>query len=202
MKQYLEDLRSRILSEGVLDGEDIHHEFVSGVHGRKIDMDKIETGSEFYQQWIDACVQYIRDTYEKPPEMIIGVANGANRLALSIAAGLGDGVVGLITEKETSKSSKFHKTVEDFIAGHKPGFVLVVEDVGTAGTTSATACQKALDAGAQNVEVLNTWQRSETLAKLDEAGMKYRSMIHEPMPNYQPDECEYCKSGVKLVEHD
>lgn len=202
MKDYLKKLRSRILSEGILDGEDIHHEFVSGLHGRKLDFDKIETGSEFYLEWVSALVQFIREEYDSQPEVILGVANGANRLAVSVAAGLGNGTIGLMTEKETSKSSKLHKSVEDVIHGYKPKNLLVIEDVGTAGTTSASAAKKALEAGAQKVTVLNTWQRNQNLSKLDEAGVAYKSMILEPMPNYEPDACQYCKDGVKLVEHD
>lgn len=202
MEEYLQKLRDRILSEGVLDGEDIHHEFVSGVHGRKIDMDKIETGSEFYLQWMDACVKFIQDNYDEQPDMVLGVANGANRMAVSIAAGLGGNTIGLMTEKETSKSSKLHKTVEDVISGYKPKRLLVVEDVGTAGTTSATAAQKAKEAGAQKVTVLNTWQRNETLVKLDEAGFNYKAMILEPLPNYEPDACDYCANGSEFVPHD
>ena len=62
MEDYLQKLKDRVLSEGVLDSETIHHEFVSGMHGRKIDMDKIETGSDFYMQWMDASVKYIKIT--------------------------------------------------------------------------------------------------------------------------------------------
>lgn len=202
MKDYIKKLRDRVLSEGVLDPEDLHHEFVSGLHGRKLDFDKIKTGSEFYVQWVDAIVRFIKEEYKQQPDMILGVANGANRLAVSVAAGLGNGTIGLMTEKETSKSSKLHKSVEDVIHGYKPELVLVIEDVGTAGTTSATAAKKALEAGAHRVTVLNTWQRNEKLEKLDEAGFEYKSMILEPMPNYEPSACEYCKSGVELVPHD
>lgn len=202
MKDYIKKLRDRVLKEGVLDSEDLHHEFVSGLHGRKLDFDKIETGSEFYQQWVDALVKFIKEEYDSEPDMILGVANGANRLAVSVAAGLGNSTIGLMTEKETSKSSKLHKSVEDIINGYKPKLVLVIEDVGTAGTTSATAAKKALVAGAQQVTVLNTWQRNKKLEKLEEAGFEYKSMILEPMPNYEPDACEYCKNGVKLVPHD
>ena len=198
----IDELKSRSLTEGVLDDETIHHEFVSGLHGRKLDFDKIPTASDLYELWVEAYIEYIQNNYQVQPSMIIGVANGANRLAVSIAAGLGNGTLGLMTEKETSKSSRFHPSVEDIIRSYKPKFVLIVEDVGTAGTTSATAAIKALEAWVQSVEVLNTWQRSESLTKLEEAGISYRSLIVEQLPNYPPESCEYCKQGVKLVEHD
>ncbi len=202
MQEYVKQFRDKVLSEGILDDETIHHEFVSGKHGRKLDFDLIETGSEFYAQWVSAMVQYIKDTYDEQPDVILGVANGANRLAVSVAAGLGGGTVGLMTEKDSPKSSRLHKSVLDYIGGFKPRFVLVVEDVGTAGTTSATAAQKALEAGAQTASVLNTWQRREHLERLEEAGIDYKSMIVELMPTYEPEECEYCKSGVELVPHE
>lgn len=202
MVTYIDDLKKRVLSEGVLDPEDVHHEFVTGMHGRKLDFDKILTGSEFYLQWMDAMVKFIQENYPEQPDMILGVANGANRMAVSIAAGLGNGTIGLMTEKETLKSSKLHKSVEDVIRGYKPKFLLVVEDVGTAGTTSASAANKAKEAGAQRVEILNTWQRRPSLERIEEAGYDYKAMIHEDMPTYEPDACEYCKNGVKLITHE
>ena len=40
-----EIFRQHILAAGVLDPEGVHHEFVSGMHGRKLDFDTIPTGS-------------------------------------------------------------------------------------------------------------------------------------------------------------
>lgn len=202
MQDYVKTFRDRVLSEGILDDETVHHEFVTGMHGRKLDFDKILTGSEFYKQWVAVMVRFIQETFETQPDMILGVANGANRLAVSIAAGLGNGTIGLMSEKESSKSSRLHKSVVDVIEGFRPRFVLVVEDVGTAGTTSATCAQKALEAGAQTVSVLNTWQRREHLERLEEAGVDYKSMIVELMPTYEAVDCEYCKKGIKLVPHE
>lgn len=197
-----EELKQRILTEGILDDETIHHEFVSGVHGRKLDFDKILTGSELYNLWVDVSVEFIKDNYKTLPDMILGVANGTNRLAVSIAAKLGNGTIGLMSEKQTSRSSQLHKSVEDVIRGYEPNFVLVVEDVGTSGTTSETTARKALEAGAKYVEVLNGWQRNSKLEKLEDSNIKYRSVIVETLPNYQPSDCEYCKAGSVLVKHD
>lgn len=194
-------LKAKVLSEGILDSETIHHEFSSGKHGRKLDFDKIETGSDTYLLWVDATVDFIRANYDQQPDMVIGVANGTNRLAVSVAAKLNGGVLGLMTEKESGKSSKFHPSVADVIQGYKPEFVLVLEDVGTSGGTSSTVVQKALALGAKKVEVLNGWQRNATLPVLDELEIPYRSLIVEPMPNFDPDNCDYCKAGVELVAH-
>ncbi len=200
MKPYLESLRERILTEGVLDPEDMHHEFVSGMHGRKLDFDRIETASSLYEDWTDAFAEYIRTEYQQQPNALIGVANGANRLALSIAAKLKNGAVGLITEKDTPKSAKPVDSSLDYLSSYKPDFVLVIEDVGTSGTSSASVCRAVIEAGAKKVEVLNTWQRREQLEKLDEAGFSYQAMIKEVLPTYAPEACDYCANGVKLIE--
>jgi orotate phosphoribosyltransferase len=198
---YQEDLKQAILSNNVLDPEDLHHEFVSGMHGRKLDFDLMPTGGSFYKQWMDANVQYIRENYATQPDMILGVADGANRMAISIALGLGNGIIGLTTDKISPKSVALSKVAKDFISTHKPEFVLIVEDVGTAGTTSASAAAEALAAGAKKVSVLNTWQRREHLEKLEEAGVEYDSIIKDFLPTYQPEDCVYCKQGVKFIPH-
>lgn len=49
-------LRERILTDpiAVLDPPTQHHQFASLVnHGRKLDIDKISTGSDFFWQWVD-----------------------------------------------------------------------------------------------------------------------------------------------------
>jgi orotate phosphoribosyltransferase len=204
LEEKTKQLRDKILADGVMDDETVHHEFVSGLHGRKIDFDVIPTSSELYRMWIDTVVAYIKEKYPEQPIAVLGVANGGNRLAISVAAGLGGGVLGLTTEKVSAKSVALTSASKDFIEQLKPSFVLVVEDVGTAGTTSATAALAALEAGAQKVTVLNTWQRSEQLDKLVEAGVKWQSVIHEPMVNYSPEECEeagYCANGLEFIPH-
>ena len=135
---------------------------------------------------------------------MLGVANGGNRLAVSLAARLKKGLLGLTTDKLTAKSVKLSSIAEDFIRNTKPAFVLVVEDVGTAGTTSATAALAAKAAGAKKVSVLNTWQRSEQLDKLTSAKVAWKSVILQPLQNYSPEECRkngYCAKGLEFVPH-
>ncbi len=198
----IEKLKTDVLENGILDSETIHHEFVSGVHGRKLDFDKIPTGSDLYELWLDALVEHIKANYNPLPDFYIGVANGANRLAVSIAARMGNGAIGLMTDKETPKSVRFSTSAADVISSYKPDFALFLEDVGTSGTTSLTGVEKALALGAQRAEVLNTWQRNKKLAKLEEAGVPYQSVIFEPLPSFPPDDCDYCKAGVEFVPHD
>jgi orotate phosphoribosyltransferase len=86
----------------------------------------------------------------------------------------------------------------------KPDFVLALEDVGTKGTTSASAVVAARKAGAARAEVLNTWQRRPELEELVGIGAVYSSMIHEDMPTLTAAECRasgYCAQGWELIEH-
>jgi orotate phosphoribosyltransferase len=152
---------------------------------------------------MDACAKYIQENYaDEMPDMLLGVANGANRMSISIASRLSGMIYGLTTNKLTPKSVELTKVSDDFIASYKPKYVLILEDVGTAGTASATAALAALKAGAGKVTVLNTWQRREHLEKLEEAGVEYDSMIKEFMPTYEPVDCELCKNNVKLIPHE
>ena len=105
-------------------------------------------------------------------------------------------------KNDDGKTASLHKSVEDVISGYKPKFVLIVEDVGTTGSFSSSVAKLVKAAGAQRVEVLNTWQRSARLPRLEEENVPYRSIIKEEFPNYQPDACEFCKSGSKLANHE
>lgn len=200
-EQKIQELEAAILSSNVIEGEGTHSEFVTSTHGRKVDMDLILTASELYEQWTDVISSYIQENYETQPTALIGVANGANRLAVSLATKLPNRPFGLMTEKASSKSVKLSVSVADIITQYQPEFVLVLEDVGTSGTSSLTAVKELKAAGAQHVEVLNTWQRTEKLYKLEEAGIPYRSIIKHLLPTYQPEDCEYCKAGVELIKH-
>ncbi len=197
----IRELRRQIMTSDILDNDTIHHEFASGLHGRKLDMDKIQTTDRLYDLWIDALVDYIRTNYDPLPDAIVGVANGANRLAVSVASRLGNGAVGLVTVKESSRSATLDPQTTASIQSLQPEFALILEDVGTSGSTAATVAKNALALGIKHIEVLNTWQRSDRLATLDEIHVPYRSMIVEPLPNYNPHECEYCNRGVKLINH-
>lgn len=189
------------LVQAVLDPEDCHHEFVSGLHGRKLDFDKIQTGSKLYDQWIDTYVSYITQQYDSLPDVVIGVANGANRLAVSLAAQLGGGVVGLMSEKTADGAIIFNKSVVDYIQNVQPRFVLIVEDVGTTGGSSAKAAKAAKDLGAIKVAVLNTWQRADTLDALQQEGISHAALITKILPAYSADSCDLCKDGSRLISY-
>lgn len=201
-------LKAEILDAGyVLDPEGTHHEFVSGMHGRKLDFDNIETGNPLYNLWTETAADFIREEFPELPEMIIGVANGTNRTALDTARHFSGDVLGLVSEKDPQDSKKLYI---NHIAGLaieaiKPELVVVLEDVGTTGSNSVQVAEGCRSAGAKNVEVVTTWKRREKLERLEEAGIPYRAIIDEELPTYTPEDCQdhgFCSQGWDFIERE
>jgi orotate phosphoribosyltransferase-like protein len=199
--------KENIINSGyVLDPEGVHHEFVSGMHGQKLDFDNIEESDPLYSQWTEVAAGYIEEKYDVSlPEIIIGVANGTNRTALDTARRFGGRVLGLVSEKDPQNSKKLWLSgmAANVISAMRPNLVVVLEDVGTTGSNSvqvATACR---DQGAKEVEVVTTWKRREKLERLEEAGVPYRAIIDEPLPTYSPEDCKdhgFCSQGYEFIE--
>lgn len=196
-----DEFKQAILNSGILDKEGTHHVFSQGLHGRKIDFDLIPDDSDLFKQWVDVTANFIRESYETLPEAIIGVANGTNRLALAVADKLG--VAGLDTVKPEGSRNQPVLTEEskNRLKDLNPGFLVILEDVGTRGTNSSSVAKSVRELGFDNFEVINTWQRSETLPLLDEINAPYKSVIKEVLISYKPEECEYCAKGWKLLGH-
>lgn len=204
----LRDFRERILTDpvGVLDPEGvIHHEFVSGNHGRKLDFDKIPTDSDFYIEWVSVYARAIKARYaDRMPDALVGVANGANRLSTSVSGLLGNSVLGLTTVKLDAKTVELDEDSIEKLGGVK--FALIIEDVGTTGSTTGTAVTSLRDLGVRRIEAITTWQRNASLPKLDELRIPYGSLIPEPLPMFTPEDCAsnpegFCNQGVPLVPH-
>ena len=191
----------------ILDPEGRHHEFVSGVHGRKLDFDKIPDGSELFGEWVEVNARTIFSLYPDidPGRLVIlGVARGTNRLAAPVAAALGDAVTALVTEKMSPKTVRLAPAAMASMRLLDPDLVVAIEDVGTAGTTAASAVISARAAGARRVEVLNTWQRTISLKRLIGIKAVYHSIIYEPLADFAPEVCRtdgYCAEGWELIPH-
>lgn len=195
--------RDRLITGGVLDREGLHHEFAYGTHGRKLDFGIITPDHPLYDDWVGECVSALR---ERPrlPAAVLGIANGTNQLAEAIADELG--VTALITHKVSPRAvavtdeSMLELAVLDPLAG-----VTAIEDVGTTGGTTLSGIESVRASGLQRVDALVTWQRTETLTALAAAGIASRSIIYEPLPTYEPDQCAaigYCALGWDLIPHD
>lgn len=201
------DFKNKIMKSDVLVGEGVHHEFVSGLHGRKLDFDLINDNSSLFKDWVKVVGESLKQIYPDVPHdrlAVLSVAGGTNRLVGPVAKYLGGDVTPLLTEKVSSKEVKLTADAVKKLKKLNPDLVVAIEDVGTQGTTSASAVRSAIKAGARRVEALNTWQRSQSLSKLDEIGATYNSVVKELLPNLTPEECRtsgYCSKGWKLIEH-
>ncbi len=207
LTQDIDRLRERVFTDetGVLDPESQHHEFVSGNHGRKLDFDRIETGSDFYIDWVAIYARAVKEIFaDRMPDAFVGIANGANRLSVSVGFLLG--IPGLQTTKLDAKTVALDDDALGFIEDNDVRFAATVEDVGTTGSTTLTALNALRAAGVRRVESVNGWQRNQTLTKLEEARVPYHAVILDPLPMFSPEACAtdpngYCAQGVALVEH-
>ncbi|HET7673749.1 MAG TPA: hypothetical protein VFK11_04545 [Candidatus Saccharimonadales bacterium] len=197
----VDKFKKEILSSGILDKEGVHHVFSQGLHGRKIDFDLIPDDSELFNQWVDVTADFIRENYDVLPDAVIGVANGTNRLAFAVADKLG--VAGLDTLKPEGSRNQPVLTDESIsrLKEIKPKSAVILEDVGTTGTNSSSVSRSMRELGFDNFEVINTWQRSESLKLLDEMNVPYKSVIKEVLISYKPEECEYCAKGWEILGH-
>lgn len=201
----VEELRHRVLDDPVrvLDPTTQHHEFKSGMHGRKLDFDRVERGTDFYKQWINTYVFWVREVYRYAmPEVLVGVANGANRLAEDMAPLLG--VCAVKTEKTSNGLVVFPDKAKEEVQEKTKKRFLVIEDVGTTGSTTATVVDQLGDLGVSNVDIAHTWIRTQTLPALDERDRNYTTMIHEPLETFSPEDClalpeGFCHKEVLLI---
>ncbi len=188
-----------------------HHEFVSGKHGRKMDFSVVKKGTELYQKWLDINKQRI--LYRHPNRLgliILGVANGTTDFAFDLAKSVSTNyqeVFGLRSEKLPDKQVRLTQPARWVISDlSRNKFIktVIIEDVGTTGTTAGKVAQQCLEAGAEHSEVIVTWQRTQSLGYLDENKIPYSSIITEVIPTLSPELCERegdCARGVTLKPH-
>lgn len=203
-----EKFRDDLLEHGVLDPEGLHHEFVSGLHGRKLDFDDIPPESDLFVSWVEIVTRKIHEEYISQGAgrlVLVSVAGGTNRLVPIVASEVGHKTVGVLTEKDSPRSVKLLPESLAVIRAIKPIVGVAIEDAATKGTMSASAVEEMKASGVPRNEVLNTWQRRVRLEELEARNIKYSSIIFEPLPTLAPQECEedgYCAQGWELLEHD
>lgn len=189
---------------GVLDPPNVHHEFAGGGHGRKLSLKEIDQNSPTYKFMIETEAETIEDLYYPLPDVIVGMANSANRIAKDTAKFLG------VTAIETEKND-IGNVVPTFLARLalkqlEPEFLLVLEDVGTTGNTVAkfvSNLQSKYDV--PRVEALFTWLRQPELPILQRKYIPYNAVIDHPLKTYPSakeclkDPLGYCANGVRLI---
>lgn len=200
-----ETFREHLLDEGVLDPEGIHHEFVRGMHGRKLHFDRVRPGTSLYDEWVVVGAQTLRELHPDLSGLIlVSVAEGTNDVTVDIAEELGEGVIGLQTEKVGSRQVRLNKIARQVIRAVRPKRVCIFEDASTEGTIVLTAAEDLRSMDIEDPEVLTTWQRRHRLELLENAGIYYNAIIDEPVPTYTPEDCRrmgHCAAMWELIRH-
>ncbi len=203
-RQYYDEL---IFNGFVESGQ--HSEFRDGLHGYKADYESVAPpDSELFDEGVDILANFVQDRFNYPiqPNLIIGVANGANALALAVAKKIGSGCLGLQTAKTFSDPSRLEIPFfsERLIQEIDPEFALVLDDVGTTGSSTAQVALLCQQLGIPRVEALYLLQRSKSLDRLAEIGVAHQAVIERPMDNYTPEQCLVdgpCSEDIPLIRH-
>jgi orotate phosphoribosyltransferase len=195
----VESFKQNIIDCGyVLDQAGTHSEFVSGMHGRKLDFDNLDQKSDpLYHEWIDVQQEFITKTFSKVPKFILGVANGTNRVAYSLGERFKGQTIPFASRKNEKASKEIYlpELAKTALWAMRPSLVLVVEDVGTTGSNSVQVARQALESGADEAIVVTTWKRRANLERLDEASIEYLAIIDDPLPTFTPEDCVSDPSG-------
>jgi orotate phosphoribosyltransferase len=194
----------KLVNSDVFDPEGVHHEFNQGLHGLKVDLDKVEVGTELFDEWTELTAEFIEDSYDQLPDVLVGVASGTNRLVQPVSRLLANKPLALETIKNERSAPVLSKISQIAIRQALPSFVLVLEDVANVGTNTLSVVRSIQEAGAERIEVLNTLQRSSELELLRANGVSYRSILTHVLPNYTAEECQefgYCVQGWQLIPY-
>lgn len=186
-----------------------HSEFKDGLHGFKADYEAVAPiGSTLFEDGMKLQADYIADTnnYDRLPDVLVGVAHGGNPMAMKIAEMLDDDVRGIQTAKDRDDRSKIvlPSYSEGRLLAVRPMFALVIDDIGTTGSTTAQVVELCRELFIPRVEVLYLLQRSASLPHLLSLDVRYRAVIRRVMDDYTPEQCqEYgpCADSVPLVHH-
>ncbi|MDB5184953.1 MAG: hypothetical protein JWN38_761 [Candidatus Saccharibacteria bacterium] len=202
----LQEAIERAPYEGVFDPTGLHHEFSSGMHGQKLDLDKIPTDSPLYYNWISSISNFLYSEYDELPQAVVGVARGTNRVALSVAERLQHQteIIGVESTKAPDGRVYLSAYASKLLFEAEPQSLVVVEDVATSGYNAGLVASAAQRLHIPRVSVLNTWQRRPQLERLAEAGIPYKSMIHEYLPTYSAEDCArtgFCAQGWRLIPY-
>lgn len=199
-----EAFKEHILTSGVLE-KGTHHEFVGHTHGQKVDMGDIVPGLPEYDEWVEINTQQIFQNWDEVPEAIIGIAKGTNELALDVAVNLG--TFGLQTEKYDDPEDPSRKKVRltefarQMVVQEGLKRILILEDVGTKGTTAVQIALELLALGVEYVEVQITWPRNEAMERLDEYNIPWRGIIKHLLPDHPADSCPLCAEGQECIPY-
>lgn len=208
MIEQIENLRERIMAEPeVYDPPTQHHELNDGGHAQKLALKNIDGDSQLYADLIALNAEFLRSIYDGDmPQVLIGMANSAIRIAHDTAMELGDDVVSTETAKDKKGRVVLPYASNLMIRQCEPEFVLLVEDVATTGKSTAHFARRfGYRFPNMRLEVANIWQRQPRLPYLERNHIPHYSMINYHLQVYRDeavcrqDPDGYCARGIPLV---
>ena len=207
-----DQLREEFLAvPGFVQADKVHSEFADGDHGQKLDAGVILPGMPEYEDWIDTTANHIAENCDPVPTALMSVANGTSFVIFDVIEKLQSrkppiNLLPLVTRKEEKKVFLTQNTIK-LIDENQPD-VLIFDDIGTRGSTTAKLALEALKLGAKRVRVLYTMLRRQNLERLDKHEIGYDSVIpgdvEEQFPTYTPNDCKkigLCLERWELLGH-
>lgn len=207
------DFENRLFDprSNVLDPEGVHHEFSQGLHGRKADLDAIIEDTYLYDEWIDINTAFVADEFGLDAlqnAVLVGVANGTNRVARDVSRAFDRKVPYIETFKNEQNLPELTWAAIDFLGTKQVELAIVLEDVITRGTNSAAtvlSLQKHRPESLRRIEVVGTLQRGMP-ERLIELNVPYHAIIKHLMKDFTPEECGaapdgFCKQGWELIPY-
>ncbi len=193
-----------LVSSETFDPEGVHHEFNQGLHGKKIDFDKISAGTPLFSEWVELVAESLKQNYPVLPDVLVGVANGTNRIVAAVSRKLDNKPLALETVKSKRSGPILTQKARKIINLAQPAFIVIVEDVGSRGTNSLSVFRSIKEMAQARIEVLNTLQRSQELELLKANNVFYSSVLTYVLPTYTAAECKklgYCRDKWKLISY-
>ncbi len=202
----------RALEQAGVKNESVHHEFVTGVHGIKIDFDVTHNNrsSPLYIAGVMFKASLImRESGGEGVIGILGIDTGTTRHAKDVAtvitsAGFAMRAVALTTHKRIEDGKKHIELTDEtreLVSAHKIRHIAIDDDTGTTGSSTAQPVPALRDLGVEDISVYYDWIRNPELPYLDELGVAYEGIIRVCLPDYEPDDCELCDSNVPLIPY-
>lgn len=198
-----------ILADGTIVDDPVkqHHEFASGRHGVKVDMDNIDESSNLFDNWIDILAirtMQLAEIHNVGRLALVSVANGTNRVVPRVYDKVRTKVNSFyaLTGKISDSAVALQPAAAQTMASELPDFAVVYEDVATSGLTSSSAVKAIRRVGVERLTVLNTVQRHDRLPRLDNIKAEYEWIVRENLPEYLPDDCRhhgFCAQGSRFI---
>ncbi len=198
-----ERFREKLDEEGIVT-TGRHHVFSQGLHGQKVDFDRIASGSLLDDEWTQVNVRAFRQAHPYiRSQFLVSIANGTIDLVNGMTREMRGDVTALHTVKDPEDNMPYlSKEAVEIIAGldviRKPELTLV-EDTSSTGRKTAFVARQIRKVNPDvHLEVQTTFQRQEVLPELDDLEISYHAIIKEILPTYTQDECRkigFCALG-------